>query len=85
MSLALLYYRGYKPLKGVFQKMLVAKYKTKKELKESVGKELRFEETSMHGPEYKPDGSFGVVGPGAYERKWYAQVTMKDGLIQKVT
>ena len=65
--------------------MLVACYKTKKALKESLGKELTYQETTMFDPEYKVDGTFCVVGPGAYERKWYAQVTMKDGLIKKVS
>jgi hypothetical protein len=60
-------------------------YKTKKNLKEAVGKPLGYNETSMFGPEYKSNGSFAVVGPSAYERKWFAQVTMKDGLIAKVS
>lgn len=64
--------------------MIAAPYKTKKLLKEAVGKPLRYQETSMMGPEYKENGSFVVVGPGPYERKWYASVTMKDGLIAKV-
>lgn len=65
--------------------MLAATYKTKKLLKESVGKSLRYEETSMFGEEYKSDGSFAVVGPAPYIRKWYATVTMEKGLIKKVT
>ena len=67
--------------------MLVARYKTKKALKESKGKELRYQETSLFGQEFPKDGNgtFAVVGPGAYERKWYAQVTVKDYLITKVT
>lgn len=65
--------------------MLVARYKTKKLLKSSVGQDLRYEETSMFGPEYKDNGTFSVVGPGAYERKWYAEVTMVNGKIQRVT
>jgi hypothetical protein len=65
--------------------MLVATYETKKDLKASVGKPLRYEETSLHGLEYRENGSFAVVGPGAYRRKWFAQVTMADGKIKKVT
>lgn len=65
--------------------MLAANYPTKKELKASVGKSLRYEETSMFGPEYKENGSFAVVGPGAYNRKWYATVVMVNGKISKVT
>lgn len=65
--------------------MMGATYATKKELKKNIGKPLRFVETSMFGQEYKADGSFCVVGPCAYtSRKWYAQVTMSNGLIQSV-
>ena len=65
--------------------MMAANYPTKKALKESVGERLRYEETSMFGPEYRADGKFAVVGPSPYQRKWFAQVTMKDGLIAKVS
>jgi hypothetical protein len=65
--------------------MMGARYKTKKDLKASVGQRLDYIETSMFGPEYKANGKFAVVGPDPYNnRKWYAQVTMKDGLIAKV-
>ena len=65
--------------------MMGANYKTKKELKESVGKNLSYVETSLFGEEYRPNGSFNVVGPDAYNnRKWYATVVMKDGIIEKV-
>ncbi len=65
--------------------MMGASYKTKKALKESIGKELRYVETSMFGEEYRDNGKFCVVGPSPYDRKWYASVTMKDGLISKVS
>lgn len=65
--------------------MLVARYPTKKALKESIGKALRYSETSIHGPEYKSTGRVSVVGPDAYNRKWYATVQLKDGLISKVS
>ena len=64
--------------------MLGALYKTKQVLKESIGKELRYEETSIFGAEYKSDGKFCVVGPSPYVRKWYAEVEMKDNLIKSV-
>ena len=64
--------------------MMGASYKTKKALKESIGKPLRYVETSMFGQEYRENGTFCVVGPSPYERKWYASVTMRDGLIDKV-
>lgn len=64
--------------------MLGALYPTKKALKESIGKSLNYEETSMFGAEYKPNGTFAVVGPSPTKRVWYAEVTMKDGKIEKV-
>lgn len=66
--------------------MMGALYKTKKELKENIGKPLRYVETSVFGPEFKANGTFAVVGPDPYtNRKWYAEVTMKNGLIEKVS
>jgi len=65
--------------------MMGANYPTKKELKANIGKPLDYEETSMFGPEYKENGKFCVVGPSPYNRKWYAQVEMENGLIKKVT
>ena len=64
--------------------MLAALYKTKKMLKESIGKPLRYHETSMFGDEFKEDKILYVVGPSEYERKWYAQVIVKDGKIASV-
>jgi hypothetical protein len=65
--------------------MMGASYPTKKALKESIGKPLHYVETSMFGPEYKTDGTFCVVGPCAHtNRKWYASVTMANGLIAKI-
>ena len=65
--------------------MIGARYPTKKSLKESVGKPLRYIETSMFGLEYKENGNFCVVGPCPYtSRKWYAEITMENGLIKKV-
>jgi len=65
--------------------MLVANYKTKKSLKESIGQSLLYTETSMFGAEYRANGKFCVVGPSAYQRKWYAEVTMANGKIAKVS
>lgn len=65
--------------------MMGARYQTKKALKASVGQPLRYVETSLFGPEYTPDGKFCVVGPDPYKRKWFAEVTMKEGRIAKVT
>jgi len=60
-------------------------YKTKKELKENVGKRLQYVETSMFGNEYRSTGKFTGVGPSPYVRKWYATVEMRDDIIVKVT
>lgn len=65
--------------------MIAASYQTKKELKAAIGQPLRFVETSMFEAEYKDNGTFAVVGPSPTSRKWFASVTMKDGLIQKVS
>lgn len=65
--------------------MMGALYKTKKDLKASIGKSLNYEETSMFGNEYKADGKFCVVGPSPTNRKWFAEVTMVAGKINKVT
>ncbi len=64
--------------------MMGANYDTKKQLKSAIGQSLDYVETSMFGPEFTPNGTFCVVGPNPYKRKWFAQVTMKDGLISKV-
>src|SRR5690606_4635328 len=61
-------------------------YKTKKDLKSAIGKELNFYETSLFCAEYTPNGKVTVVGPCAYtKRPWYAQVTLENGIIKKVT
>jgi hypothetical protein len=41
--------------------MIQAHYISKKLLKESIGKTLRYNETSMFGLEYKSNGSFCVA------------------------
>ncbi len=66
--------------------MMGASYPSKKVLKQNVGKPLNYVETSLFGAEYKSNGTFCVVGPCAYtNRKWYAQVTMENDLIKKVS
>jgi hypothetical protein len=64
--------------------MVVANYKTKKALKDAVGKKLNYTETSLFGTEYMSDGSFAVVGPSKDSRKWYAEVTIENDLIKSV-
>lgn len=67
--------------------MIVFNYPSKKVMKENVGKQLRYIETSMFGAEYRPNGAFvganrpHITGQG---REFFATVTMKDGLIVSV-
>ena len=67
---------------------MLALYASKKTLKECIGSPLKYQETSMFGPEYKTDGSFVVAGrPHLYsgtKREFFAKVTMANGLITKV-
>jgi len=63
--------------------MIQVFYKTKKELKEQIGKPLFYKETSFFGKEYKSNGTFAVAD-GSPQRKWFATVTMKDNVIAKV-
>jgi hypothetical protein len=67
--------------------MLVFNYASKKDLKASVGKPLRYIETSIFGEEYKTSGMLTganrphITGQG---REFFAQVTMNDGIIASV-
>ena len=66
---------------------MIVRYPSKKVLKENIGQRLKYTETSMFGPEYKDNGVLTVAnrphitGMG---REFFAQVTMKDGIIAKV-
>ena len=64
--------------------MIQAHYASKKSLKESTGKALKYNETSIFGEEFNPNGHF-CVADYSPKRKWFATVYMKDGLISKVT
>jgi len=67
--------------------MLVFDYESKKQLKENIGQPLRYLETSLFGPEYRPNGTLTganrphITGRG---REFFAQVTMENGLIRRV-
>ena len=66
---------------------LIANYPSKKECKAAIGKPLRYIETSMFGPEYKPDGKLTVANRPHIThkgREWFGIVTMVNGLIAKV-
>ena len=67
--------------------MMIFNYESKKAMKECVGQPLRYTETSLFGPEYRANGSFvGCNRPHltGYKREFFAEVTMKDGVIAKV-
>ncbi len=64
--------------------------KTKKQLKELVGKRLsgHYVETSLFGQEYPKNGTgtVTIVGPDAYiDRKWYASVILENHIVKKVS
>lgn len=67
--------------------MIVFNYKSKKELKECIGQPLSYIETSLFGAEYRADGVLTganrphITGIG---REFFANVTMKGGLIAAV-
>ena len=69
--------------------MMIAHYTSKKSLAECIGQRLRYEETSMFGPEFKADGEFCVSNrpsiTGIKGREFFATVRMADGLIAKVS
>lgn len=70
--------------------ILVTGYASKKELKAAIGKPLKYIETSAFGPEFKADGTFTVahrpaLGINPKGREFFARVTMKNGLIHKVS
>ena len=62
--------------------MMIFYYKTKKQLKENIGKNLDFSETSIFGSEYDPNGR--NVGTNHPKRSWFAEVFLKNGIIEKV-
>jgi len=67
--------------------MIIFPYRSKKELKEMIGTRLAFIETSMFGSEYTPNGTMtGANRPHITNmgREFFAQVTVKDGIITKV-
>ena len=69
--------------------MMILNYSSKKELKNNIGKSLKYTETSFFGEEYKSNGAFfGCNRPydprGTGKREFFAKVTMKDDLIEGV-
>lgn len=70
-----------------YNDMIVFRYASKKELKENIGKPLKYLETSLFGEEYVSDGMLTganrphITGLG---REFFAQVTMENNLIKAV-
>jgi hypothetical protein len=67
--------------------MLIAKYPSKKVLKENIGKPLDYIETSLFGAEYRDNGVLTVANRPhitGLGREWFGNITMKNGLIAKV-
>ncbi len=56
-------------------------YKTKKELKNNVGSELDYTETNIFKDEYKENG---VVIGCDINRKFFAKITIKNNIIERV-
>ena len=68
--------------------MIVLNYPTKKELKTQIGKPLNYTETSMFGNEVSADCEVcGCNRPHltGYKREFFANVTLKEGLIVAVS
>lgn len=68
--------------------MLIFDYPSKKSLRECTGQPLKYHETSMFGPEYRANGELtGCNRPHitGHKREFFANVTMRDGLIAKVS
>jgi hypothetical protein len=61
--------------------MIQLLYETKKQLKENVGNELEYIETSFFGEEYK---STGTITGCNKKRSWFANVIMQDDKIIQV-
>lgn len=67
--------------------MIILNYETKKELKAAIGQRLKYRETSIFGSEYTENGViYGSNRPHitGYKREFYAAITLKNGLIEKV-
>lgn len=68
--------------------MIVLDYPSKKAMRECVGQPLRYQETSIFGPEYESDGVLvGCNRPHitGHKREFFAEVTMRNGLIAGVS
>ena len=75
--------------------MMIVNYKSKKDLKNSIGKKLDYTETSLFGNEYKSNGKFSacnrpsintiLINRGILKaREFFTTITMENDLIKKV-
>jgi hypothetical protein len=67
---------------------LIANYPSKKACKQSIGQPLKYIETSIFGSEYTPNGILTVANRPHLTRQgreWFGRITMRNGLIDKVT
>ena len=68
--------------------MMIVHYESKKALKAAIGEPLKYTETSLFGAEYLDNGRLYVArrphlqGGG---REFFAEVTMRGGLIKSVS
>ena len=56
-------------------------YNTKKDLKNNIGSELDYSETNIFKDEYKENGT--VIGCDI-NRKFFAKITIKNNIIERV-
>ncbi len=68
----------------------IAGFKTKASLKKAVKDRGSIStacliDTSIYGNGIPESGNCAIVGPSPYVRKWYANVTISEGKIVKVT
>lgn len=61
--------------------MIIANYKTKKELTAAKGSKLDFTESNQFGTDYMSTGTFSVAHK---DNKWTAEVTLVDDVITAV-
>ena len=67
--------------------IMIFDYASKKELKANLGKPLKYQETSLFGAQYLDNGIlYGSNRPHLtrHKREFFANVVMKNGLIEKV-
>ena len=75
--------------------MIIVNYKSKKDLKKSIGQKLDYTETSMFGNEYKSNGKFSacnrpsinstLINRGILRaREFFTTITIENDLIKSV-